>query len=291
MTFAAAAGLAIATPTVAQAQFGGLMKKVKEKVAPQAAKTSDAPHFDAVTVELTPTQLDGVIRGIKASVDALNGTNGNSVVALMQRDKAAVAEIDSLEDAHPGERERYTNSTAMIDQCRSDVFDKLHEQQTSQMQAKMMSDPAFRVKYMKSVQVLQAAAARHDTAAIRVEQERMNNAFMPGTHADTVAANKKCGVVPTPPAFIAREKKLNADRDRFAQQIRDLQEKADTVAGLGSNMTRPQFATARERIELYLSRANNSSAQRGFNAQELTALRARESELRSLLAQYYASTR
>lgn len=291
LTVLVAATLALATPTVAQAQFGGLLKKVEAKVAHQPANSGDAPHFDAVTVELTPTQLDGVIRGIKASVNALNGTNGNSAVALAQRVRADIAEVDSLERMHPGEREQYENSTRMVNSCRSDVFDKLQEQKTLQMDAKVMADPSFRAKYVQGAQEMQAAAARGDTSAVRVIQARMMNTLMPVTHADTAAANKQCGVAPAPPGFIAREKTLNNERDKWEQQIRDLQVKADTIAVQGSGLTRPQFATARERIQLFLGRAKVASAQRGFSAQELTALREKETELRDLLAQYYASAR
>jgi len=278
-----------AAPTIAQAQFGGLINKVKSKVAPQPQNSADAPHFDATTVELTPSQVDAVIRGFSASINVLNGTNGNSVQVLSARVKAAVAEADALEAQHPGQREQYQNSSSKISSCRSEAFDKIHQGQAAQMQSKMMSDPAFRTKYMALAKDMQAAAASRDTSAVRKAQEHMFNTLMPTTRADTLSIDKQCGAMPAPPAFIARENALDAQRDTLDERIRGMQTKAGPAGAQASGLTVPQYATAQERIEYFLGRAKNGVAQRGFTAPELSALQARAAELTKLLAQLNAS--
>jgi hypothetical protein len=287
---ASIAALSATVPSAAEAQFGGLIKKAKAKIAPSSSPSGESPHFDAVTVELAPSQVDAMVRGLTASVNALGGKSPNGVIALQARIQAAIDERGSLEDSHPGERDRYINAINKISPCRDDAFGKIREQQGQQMGAKMMSDPSFRTAYMQSEQKIQAAAAKGDTVAAKAIAQDMFNKFMPITRADSAAVTKQCGQMPPTPAFIAREDSLDSQREQWDHQIRAMQEKAASAGYQAAGLTSPQFSTAVERIQYYVNRSKAGVAQRGFTEQELAALHSRESQLRALLDEYFAGT-
>lgn len=280
-----AATLGGATPGVAHAQFGGLIKRVK-KIA--SLPVSDAPHFDETVVELTPTQLDAVMRGFTASVRTVSGANG--VTALAQRIKASEAEEERIKTAHPStERDRYVSLTSSITECRDNALEKLNEAHESQIQTRMMTDPALRKAYLKESQDMQAAAQRHDTVAMAKAQQRIAVTTNPGAHADTIAANKQCGAPPGRPTWMAQLDALPIARGKWQNQIRDLQTKGRDAGVQASGLTKSQFGMAQERIQLYLGRSGVHAAQPGFSEVELTALAEKENELRSLLTQTYTA--
>lgn len=280
-----AATLGVATPGVAHAQFGGLIKRVKKMAS---LPSSDAPHFDATLVELTPAQLDAVMRGFTASVGTMGGANG--VAALAQRIKASDAEEDAIKAAHPStERDQYANRTSSITECRENVLEKLNEAHESQLRARMMASPTLRKDYMKEVQDLEDAVQRHDSVAMVKVQGRMAATMNPGARADTIAANKQCGTPPARPTWMARLDSLPTMRGQWQNQIRDLQSRGRAAGVQASGLTESQFGMAQERIQLYLGRAGAEAAQRGFSDVELSALAARENELRSLLTQTYTA--
>jgi len=280
-----AATLVGATPDVAHAQFGGLIKRVK-KIA--SLPSSDAPHFDETVVELTPTQVDAVMRGLTASIKTVSGPNG--VAALTQRIKASVAEEDAIKSAHPPmERDKYVNRTSSIMECRDNALGKLNDAHESQMAARMMSDPSFGKAYADEAENLRAAAQRHDTVAMAKAQSRMAVLTNPGARADTIAANKQCGTPPGRPAWMAQLDTLPIVRGQWQNQIRDLQVKGNAAGVLASGLTKSQFGMAQERIQLYLGRSGAHAAQPGFSETELTALEDKADELRSLLTQTYTA--
>lgn len=270
-----------ATPTVAHAQFGGLIKRVK-RIA--SLPSSDAPRFGETVVELTPTQVDAVMRGLTASIKTVSGPNG--VAALAQRIKASVAEEDAIKSAHPStERDKYVNRTSSIMECRDNALEKLNDAHESQMEGRMMSDPALGKAYAKEAESLRAAAQRHDTVAMTKAQGRMAAMMNPGARADTIAANKQCGTPPGRPAWMAQLDTLPIAREKWQNQIRDLQAKGSAAGVMASGLTGLQFAMAQERIQLYLGRAGANAAQPGFSEIELTALEEKAGELRNLLTQ------
>jgi hypothetical protein len=269
------------TPGVAEAQFGGLIKRVK-KIA--SLPSSDAPHFDETVVELTPTQVDAVMRGLSASIQTVSGPNG--VNALAQRIKASTAEEDAIKSAHPSsERDKYVNRTSSIMECRDNVLEKLNDAHESQMQGRLMSDPTFGKAYGREAENARAAAQRHDTAAMAKAQARMVAMMNPNARADTIAANKQCGAAPGRPAWMTQLDTLPIARERWQNQIRDLQARGAAAGVTASGLTAQQFGMAQERIRLYLGRAGVHAAQPGFSEIELTTLEEKGAELRSLMTQ------
>jgi len=282
---ALATAVGVTTPGVAHAQFGGLIKRVK-KIA--SMPSSDAPHFDATMVELTPTQIDAVMRGLTASVKAVSGPDG--VAALAQRIKASVAEEDAIKAAHPStERDQYANRTTSVTECRENVLAKLSNAHESQLTSRMMTNPAFRQEYSKEALELQKASERHDSVAIAKIQRRMAVTMNPNARADTVAANKQCGTPPARPTWMARLDTLPIARGQWQGRIRDLQSSGRAAGVQASGLTESQFGMAQERIQLYLGRSSAHAAQTGFSEIELAALAEKENELRSLLTQTYTA--
>ena len=287
---------------VASAQLGGLVKKARDKVVENqvekqidkrtgaASNPGAPPTFDDVTVELTSERLAGVIRGLTAGRALLDGANGSPSRATLvtRRDEAAQksgtlsSENSKLIAAY---REKYYDN----ERCRSEAMrasrDKRHagaDQRNNELAAKAMSDPAFRDKAVALSQKMGEAQARGDTAAFRKLAAEMG-LTMDDPKPDTLAADKACGREPAKPAVLAQTEQLDAQAQKWTEEIRQLEEKSAATEVKESGLEERQFLMARERVEAYLSAMKYKSQPRGFSAGELEALGAQRASLEKVM--------
>jgi hypothetical protein len=286
----------------ASAQLGGLVKKARDKVVEnQVEKQIDKrtgtasdpgapPKFDEVTVELTSDRLAQMIRGLSAGRAVLDGTSGSPGRATLvaRRDEAA-NKSGNLASDNAKLLNAYTEKRDVSERCHNDAMrasqEKRHaaaEQRNKELQAKAMSDPAYREKVIALTQKMGEAQARGDTVALKKLAAEFG--LTPDdAKPDTIAADKACGPLPSKPAVLVQMEQLDAQVRALSEQIRQLEEKSSATEIKESGLTERQFFMARERVEAYLSAVKYKSQPRGFSASELEALGAQRASLEKVM--------
>ena len=278
----------VAVPSIADAQLGGLVRKAKEKVVRDAGDKSgvnatvegEAVKFGAVTVELTPETLDKVMKGMQVGRNNVDAPNGRAAL-VTKRDKLANDAAD-IWNSHGNAITAHNDKLRKIDECRRDRFNALEKARNDSLSQKTMTDVAFRDKVMAITMRLAQGQAKGDSTAVSKAMSEMQ-ALTGGSKADTVAVDRACGAALAPLAAETRMHALNDEARQVDQQIRDLETAAAAEEVKASGLQPQQYSMARERIEMYLSRAASNSKQNGFTSTELQALNARRAELQKLM--------
>lgn len=318
---AAAIATALAAPVPAHAQFGKLLKKAKEKVVGDKDSTAAAngesaapsagslrpgsPTFDGNVVELTPSVVERMLRGMAAEARVAKSSAAreeklNADIAALER------EADQLSAQHPSsERDAWQDANYKIDQCIGDELQKRQEGHESDMQARVMSDPALRQKMMELTQRASVEMQRGDSIAAQKTMAELNAAVYPFVKEDSAAAMKKCGTPAPKPAWMAHEEELGERRTKLTEELRQEGDAArDTAlyvvaqgggggngganggsAGARGHLTAMQYSIALERMIAWAA-ATSPGAKAGgkgsYSAVELDALKAREADVRKL---------
>jgi hypothetical protein len=98
-------------------------------------------------------------------------------------------------------------------------------------------------------------------------------------HADTVAAEKKCGAMPAEPAALVQADSLGAQVAALDKQVRAAEQAADAKALDASGMTAAQFGLARERIVNWYAEVRGNHAYQQFGDGERKLLDAHRGEI------------
>ena len=286
----------------ASAQLGGLVKKARDKVVENqvekqvdkrtgnASSPGAPPKFDDVTVELTSERLAGVIRGLTAGRAVLDGTSGSPGRATLvtRRDESANKSA-SLSSDNAKLLDAYTEKRDASERCRDDAMrasrDKRSaaaDQRNKELQAKAMSDPAYREKVIALTQKMGEAQARGDTVALKKIMAEFG-LTADDAKPDTIAADRACGPLPSKPAVLVQIEQLDAQVRTLSDQIRQLEEKSAATEIKDSGLNERQFLMARERIEAYLSSVKYKSQPGGFSPGELEALGAQRANLEKVM--------
>ena len=288
----------------AHAQLGGLVKKAKDRVVEQqvanqvekrvnaaASNPGGAPKFDDTTLELTNDRVSQMIRGLSAGRAVLDGANGSPSRATLiaQRDQAANQSAD-LAQKNSKAIDAYTVKRDESQRCRNDAIhasrekrQQANDQRMKELQAKAMSDPAFREKAIAMAQKMAVAQQKGDTAEVRRLMIELNGGAPESDNADSLAADKACGSLPAQPAAMVQSEKLNAQANKLTESIRQLEEQAAETEVKESKLTERQYQMARERIEAYLSAVKYNAEPGGFSAGERQALGARRADLEKVM--------
>jgi hypothetical protein len=288
----------------ASAQLGGLAKRARDKVVDKqvdkqiekrtggSASTSvnAPPTYDDVTLELTTDRVDGVIRGLSAGRAVLEGTSAApGRAALVARRDEATTKREDLSSRNEKLLNAYVETRDDSERCRSNAMyasrDKRQQaaqRRSQELQAKAMSDPAYREKVLAVSQKMGVAQQKGDTAEFRRLAAEIGLAD-DDTKADTVAADKACGRLPAKPTALVQIEQLDAQANALSEQIRQLEEQAAATEVKQSGMNERQFHMARERIEAFLSAMKYKSKPGAFGAAELEALGARQAELEKVM--------
>lgn len=277
---------AISIAPVAQAGLGDLVKSAKDKAAKVTGKksstsattASDAPvEYDDQTLELTDARVVAFLAGHQATEAA----RAKAAPLYTQRQKLQ-DEINALQDAHGKAISVVENQRNDALTCWSEVLGAAQDRRSNEMQEKMMADPVLRGKFMAMAQRMGAAQASGDTLALRAIQQEMLAMAGP-SRADTLAAQQKCGAMPAPHPMQVRIDGLQDQSSTIGGRIRAIEDEAVPAQAKASGMDGAQFAMARERIEMYLSRARAKQQQVGLSAAELQALTAHHDALEAAL--------
>jgi hypothetical protein len=296
---AAAVATALAAPVPAHAQFGKLLKKAKETVAGGNDSTAaggesgatalgalrpGSPKFDESVIELTPSVIDRMLRGMAAEARVTQASVARQ--KKIEADMAAVdKEVDQLDAQHPStERDAWQEANSRIDQCISDELQKREEQNEGEIQARLMSDPAARQKMMELSQRMSAELQRGDSVAAKKTMAEVQAVTYPSLKADSAAAMKKCGTPAPKPAWMAREEQLRERRDQLGEELRKTGDAGRDTAlvvvaqgggGGGARLTAVQYSMALERMIAWAAATApgaKSSGKMNFSATELDAL-------------------
>lgn len=316
-----AVAAAIAVPVPAHAQFGKMLKKAKAKVVGDKDSTAAAsaesatassgslrpgtPKFDATMIELTPSVVDRMLRGMAAEARVAQASSARE--ARINADVAALEkESDQLEAEHPSsERSAWQDANYKIEECIGDELQKRQEQNEGEMQARLMGDPVARQKMMELTQKMSAEMQRGDSVAAKKTMADVQALTYPSMKADSAAAMKTCGTPAAKPAWMLREEALGERRSKLADELRDAGSAArDTAlvvvanggggagggaggsAGGAAHISAAQYGLALERMIAWAAATGpgGKAGKGSYSATELEALKARDADVRRLTA-------
>lgn len=280
---------AIALAAPAQAQFGGLVKKAKEKaakaVAGDAAQQSGVmqpagscgitPTFDATTIELNASNLDKVVKAFTAVRTAGDKNGRNKLAAQRDGDRARLEELES--DRSVSEAEE---SQRQYNECRQQAYSEIMQKHAAEKGPGIMADYSRALRTHNDK--IAAYEAKGDTAHANALKDSTYTVIMTvvgATPQDSAAVDAKCGKPPRASKRVAERDSLRRVVREESDSIRVLDEDAEDRVRAASGLTNRQLAAARERIETYLRNGQPC----GFTKSEVDALNARKSELQKLM--------
>jgi len=272
----------------AQAQLGGLLKKVKEKAVDAAAEkaglekgdaSAKPPQYDDVIIELNAQRVDALLRGLDAHKRVLAADGG--VAAVLKQREALEAQLPALNERANAVSSGYYTARNRWRNCESDTrhaFEKTHEEEARRMAASMVANPAGAADKVRNASTAQQAIAKAladgDSAAMRKATIEYYKAWDIDLSKDDAAVKAKCGTPPARPSALEELERATARRDSIDVQARAIENRAILEGSKASGLTELQFAMARERAQMAVTGSRSR-----FSKAELSALDAKKSEL------------
>lgn len=276
---AAVLGVSFATP--ASAQLGGLMRKAKEAAATKAVESTIGPTnrnlkaSDAFGPELTETSLDGVLRGLAAMEKTLDQAKARRLAG-----QELQAQYSKSVEAHDKERQKFETVHDRVQLCQDSVIQTRAMEAVAAYMKRMMSDPAAQAEMIKAAQQLsQKATTTTDTNEVRDAYAELAKKQGLDPRADTLAAVKQCGVVPTKPAWLVEQDSLRERAGRAESEARELEYKANDDAAGAAGMDNRAFALARERVLHWYHETHGGSPVQSFGKDERKLLESRKADI------------
>jgi hypothetical protein len=124
------------------------------------------------------------------------------------------------------------------------------------------------------------AQARGDSAAMKRLMAEIERKGKP-TRADTLAAERSCGV-PAPPRVVQEWLDLRSQLDDQQQRLANAEQAVRDAEQRESGMNNRQLAISCERIKIYIARMEAKQQQHGFTQEELEALEEARAQLKRL---------
>lgn len=304
---AAALAAAFLLPAVAQAQFGGLVrrgvegavgKKVNDRVEQKVAESMPVellpPRFDETWVEITPDRFDRYQRA-RAAVAAESPDKLRQADALRAQGHARDADARRLWESSAGERDAYRAADERWDGCATAPLDAQSRDDESaagvaRMQAEWMEAgmrgtvPAgMPQEFVPLMKQMAGASKRGDQAAVMRIQQRLMEAMQKASEArERAIATKKCGEPPAKPAAMVRQEALNREAEQLWMRADSLT--ASLKAGARAGLTERQEAMMLERMQAFLRRSS-APISRTFTKGEWDLLTARRQDVAALVGQ------
>ena len=281
---------ALALASVAQAQIGGIRRKVRDagRQAVTGQQRRPPPQFDNTMLELNPEVVARLIKGLEARSTA-RGAGGQTAAQLRTRSSAASEEAANINNQHSDDRAHWVDANNTAESCVSDELSKANEQHMQAMQQRFMGmtgvNTPEKMQFMQdwtaTGQELQQAAAANDTAGLRRAQEKLNKLMGVDARADTAKARATCHVTPMP-AWMRRADSLAAISDTLLVRARVVEDSSRAVGSGAAGMTPAQFAMAAERAEGFVAiqKPGNVGSGYVFSSIEEQALSARLVDLK-----------
>ena len=276
-----ACGIALSLAAPAQAGFGDLVKKAKDKATKKAEATEEEAKpgeeevvFDSTVLELTDARLGGIINACKKARAVIEGREALAA-KVDQANAARAAHLEKHED----KIRDVQNKRSDIESCRQEGYNRMTDLRMKEYADKALTDPAIREKFTRIAAENNAAAMRGDSTAIKRAQDEMMAVILP-TREDTLEVQRKCGPLPAQSAAEATLAKLDADLEAANEKLRDYDKKSSQSQAKDSGMNEEQFAVALERIRTYIGWRGEKNKVRGFSDQEIEAMEKRLAEVK-----------
>lgn len=281
--FVAACVLVLSAARPAQAQFGGLINRAKEKVT-EKAKENVGPV--AAGEQLTEDLLGKVVTGAQAA---------NRVLA--ERDQAQAAreaknkDLSALIEKNAPVHQAYNEANSKIMSCRSASLNSLERARNKRFDAEVkarQADPALMGKMqligMKYSKAIADAQQKQDPVALTKAQTAMMKEML-GTDVfadlkkDSVTTDAKCGKVPPQPAALVHEETLRNDIAADDENIRTLEAKAVNQGAQASGLEQVRYLQLKERALSIMNRMNGQGAVVRYGDDETAAVKRRMGDL------------
>ncbi len=276
----------LATPRLASAQFGSLLKKAAEKVGEKAidkatgAEDKVSPRVNGA--ELSDDALGRLLRGLTVTADRLGQRD-----ALQSRLELQEKAVSDLREPNQAAINAWESGHSTWSNCFSTQFSKLekaHEGQTKVGAMKMMGDPkkaqAYAAMMQKYQTAQQEAMAAGDTLKLAEAQAKMMREMygMMGIDlaADSAKARGACGAEPRKLPAMVKLEALEVQRDSLREQVRDIESTSQVAGAKAAAMDLAEFALQREKATVFLGSGNGGGM---LTRDELNRLRAKRAEL------------
>lgn len=277
-------GLSLASHVSALPGLGGLAKKAKEKATKEKDSdeegTADNSRviFDDMTVQLTPARIDQVITALsEACAQAAGRASVAEELNQVQQEQAG------FQEKHGEEMQRVRDQRDEAERCRHDAITALCNEKMMHYSQTALTDKATLDKFQKIAAKYNAAAAGGDSVATAKAQAEMLAVIMP-SHEDSVNATRNCPPVPGKTALEGEKEKLDAKSAAIYDRLRAIDDKVAAAQEKKGGMNRAQFATAHERIWMWLMRRDSKGYKKSkvccYTSDEFDAMEARLADLR-----------
>jgi hypothetical protein len=270
-----------ALPGDARAQLGGLIKKAAKsaaegRVATSVAASTNIKPSDTFGPELTSASLDAVIRGLAATDAKL----GEAKALRDEKDRLNIA-YASATNAHDGDRQRFDERSRTIAHCQDSVIHARSQAAQDAYMNRMRNDPKAQAEMMRAAMAIsqQSATGKADSAQQRRMMEKLAKAQGIDPAADSAVAVSVCGARPAKPGWLAEQDSARARIYRLENQVRDVENGADSAGAAASGMSRKDYALARERVVNWYAEVHNGHVVQVFGGEERRLLDARRAEI------------
>jgi len=281
-----ACAFALAAPTPASAQFGGLIKKAKEKVAEKGVEqAADKMGPVAPGEQLTDDLLGKVITGAQAA-DRMLGERDRVTASRDAKNK----DLSALKDKNQPVHSAYDQANGKISECRSSAFNTLEEARQEKYDAqikKIQADPNMMGKYqliaMKYSKSLAEAQQKQDPALLqKVQMDMMKEIIGSDPFADmkkdSATVTAKCGKLPALPPSLAQEERLQKEVAAADDSIRTLEAKAVNAGAAASGLEQVRYLQLKERALSIMGRVGGQGGAK-YGNEEMEAVKKRMADL------------
>ena len=275
------AALAV-NPAHASAQFGGLMKKARDKVA-QATDDGNATAPGQALDEPTLVKLLAGFRAADQSLAARDKLNAERT----ERSNA----LSAMRERNQPARDAYNSADETVSSCRSSSLAAIQEARNTRIEKQMESmagDPVFmgkaQIAMMKFAQATQAAQKSNDPAALQkaqldMQRELIGTDLFAEVKKDSATVDAKCGKPVDRPAALAAEDALQKQIDAIDVRIRELEAKAVNDGARVAGMDRVKYAELKERVKSVYERARQDQNRGAYGSEEMALVQKHRSEI------------
>lgn len=278
----AVCALTVTLAAPAQAQFGGLINKAKEKAAEKAAPVAPGE-------QLTDELLGKVITGAQAAERV-----------LAEKDRLAEArdkknkDLSEMSDRNRPVLAAYNEASSKISECRSASLNTLGEARAQRIEKDMTAkrqDPAFIAKMqlasLKYGKAMAEAQQKNDPvltqkALADFQKEVGGSDLLVEMKKDTVVTDAKCGKMPALPASLAKEDSLNKLIAADDANIRTYEARAVNEGAQASGLEQLRYLQLKERALSIFNKISNKGSGK-YGDDETAAITKRKAELEKLL--------
>ena len=276
----------IALPQQASAQFGGLMKKARDKVVQQATDDGNATAPGQALDEPTLVKLLAGFRAANASI----ATRDKLEADRTEKSKA----LSEMRDRNRPAQDAYNSANSTVSECRRSTLHSIEESRSKRMEQEMRAkatDPVFMGKVqlamMKYAQATQAAQKSNDPAAMSKAQMDMQRDLLgvdvfAEIKKDSLAADARCGKPVARPAALAAEDALDQQIRAIDTRIREVEAKAVNDGAQASGMDRVKYAELKERVKSVYERARQNLNRGAYGSEELSVVQKHKGEIEQL---------